>query len=320
MKRPNNYLNQTKESSKRDIPSDTKGKTASRKTFIANNISYQEDYIDYKYSDNCFLREINASGKESLSISSSMSNKTEPVTFRPYNNPIAQKINYKIIGDLKKNIIPNPSSKSINYVIGSRTPDKTKRIPKNINNKEINIQKEKNNENKKQNKGIKGTTINKKKYSKEKKNNISRIPSENKISNNNINNTSSKVSNNMKNINNISLRGNDSGNNTIISPGDYDLLFSEIKQTSDNIKNLAQAISAMSSTVKKHIKSQEKRDKKIDDFIDSQAKMHSYFKRNYEAMKKFLSTNEIIIESENESEEIIENKEVVPFSPKKRKS
>ena len=54
----------------------------------------------------------------------------------------------------------------------------------------------------------------------------------------NNNNTSSKVSNNMKNINNISLRGNDSGNNTIISPGDYDLLFSEIKQTSDNIKNL----------------------------------------------------------------------------------
>ena len=92
MKRPNNFLNQTKESSKRDIPSDTKGKTASRKTFIANNISYQEDYIDYKYGDNCFLREINASGKESLSISSSMSNKTEPVTFRPYNNPIAQKI------------------------------------------------------------------------------------------------------------------------------------------------------------------------------------------------------------------------------------
>ena len=104
-----------------------------------------------------------------------MSNKTEPVTFRPYDNPIAQKINYKIIGDLKKNIIPNPSSKSINYVIGSRTPDKTKRIPKNINNKEINIQKEKNNENKKQNKGIKGTTINKKKFSKEKKKNISRI-------------------------------------------------------------------------------------------------------------------------------------------------
>ena len=358
MKRPNNFLNQTKESSKRDIPSDTKGKTASRKTFIANNISYQEDYIDYKYGDNCFLREINASGKESLSISSSMSNKTEPVTFRPYDNPIAQKINYKIIGDLKKNIIPNPSSKSINYVIGSRTPDKTKRIPKNINNKEINIQKEKNNENKKQNKGIKGTTINKKKYSKEKKNNISRIPSENKISNNNINNTSSKVSNNMKNVirdvifrsiqkkkqnadntkqksdninkvsnnknetmnNNISLRGNDSGNNTIISPGDYDLLFAEIKQTSDNIKNLAQAISALSSTVKKHIKSQEKRDKKTDDFIDPQAKMHSYFKRNYEAMKKFFSTNEIIIESENESEEIVENKEVVPFSPKKIKS
>ena len=79
-------------------------------------------------------------------------------------------------------------------------------------------------------------------------------------------------------------------------------------------------ISALSSTVKKHIKSQEKRDKKIDDFIDSQAKMHSYFKRNYEAMKKFLSTNEIIIESENESEEIIDNKEFVPFSPKKRKS
>ena len=124
----------------------------------------------------------------------------------------------------------------------------------------------------------------------------------------------------MKNINNISLRGNDSGNNTIISPGDYDLLFSKIKQTSDNIKNLTQAISALSSTVKEHLKSQEKRDKKIDDFIDSQAKMHSYFKRNYEAMKKFLSTNEIIIESENESEEIIENKEVVPFSPKKRKS
>ena len=124
----------------------------------------------------------------------------------------------------------------------------------------------------------------------------------------------------MKNINNISLRGNDSGNNTIISPGDYDLLFSKIKKTSDNIKNLTQAISALSSTVKKNIKSQEKRDKKIDDFIDSQAKMHSYFKRNYEAMKKFLSTNEIIIESENESEEIIENKEVVPFSPKKRKS
>ena len=98
------------------------------------------------------------------------------------------------------------------------------------------------------------------------------------------------------------------------------LLFSEIKQTSDNIKNLAQAISALSSTVKKNIKSQEKRDKKIDDPTDSQAKTNSYFKRNYEAMKKFLSTNEIIIESENESEEIIENKEVVPFSPKKRKS
>ena len=123
----------------------------------------------------------------------------------------------------------------------------------------------------------------------------------------------------MKNINNISLRGNDS-RNYYISPGDYDLLFSVIKQTSDNIKNLTQAISALSSTVKKHIKSQEKRDKKIDDFIDSQAKMHSYFKRNYEAMKKFLSTNEIIIESENESEEIIDNKEFVPFSPKKIKS
>ena len=223
MKRPYNFLNQTKESSNKEMPSNTKGKPASKKTFIANKISYQEDYIDYKYSDNCFLREINASGKESLSISSSMSNKTEPVTFRPYNNPIAQKINYKIIGDLKNNIIPNKSDKIINYSYDNRTKDKIKRVPNKINNnKEINIQKEKINENKKQNKGIKGTTINKKKYSKEKKNNISRIPSENKISNNNINNTSSKVSNNMKNINNISLRGNDSGNNTIISPGDYD--------------------------------------------------------------------------------------------------
>ena len=111
----------------------------------------------------------------------------------------AQKINYKIIGDLKNNIIPNPSSKSINYSYDNRTQDKIKRVPNKINNnKEINIQKEKINENKKQNKGIKGTTINKKKFSKEKKNNISRIPSENKISNNNINNTSSKVSNNMK--------------------------------------------------------------------------------------------------------------------------
>ena len=76
---------------------------------------------------------------------------------------------------MKNNIIPNKNDKSINYVIGSRTPDKIKKIPKNIKNKEINIQKEKNNENKKQNKGIKGTTINKKKFSKEKKNNISRI-------------------------------------------------------------------------------------------------------------------------------------------------
>ena len=354
MKSPNNFLNQTKESSKRDIPSDTKGKPASKKTFIANKINYQEDYIDYKYSDNCFLREINASGKESLSISSSMSNKTEPVTFRPYDNPIAQKINYKIIGDLKKNIIPNPSSKSINYVIGSRTPDKTKRIPKNINNKEINIQKEKNNENKKQNKGIKGTTINKKKFSKEKKNNISRISSNNKISNNNINNTSSsKVSNNMKNVirdvifrsiqkkkqnadntkqksdninkvsnnknetmnNNISLRGNDFGNNTIISSGDYGSLFSAIKQTTDNVNTLTQTISGLSSTINAHIKSQEERNKKIDNFIDSQVEMNSYLKSNHEAMKKLLETKGIIIENEKESSD---KKKVVPVSSKKK--
>ena len=106
----------------------------------------------------------------------------------------------------------------------------------------------------------------------------------------------------MKNINNISLRGNDSGNNTIISSGDYGSLFSAIKQTTDNVNTLTQTISGLSSTVtdltskvtdltstvtdltttvtdltstvNAHIESQEERNKKIDNFIDSQVEMN----------------------------------------------